>query len=368
MSQPVPFRADQVGSLLRPAALLEARKRHAAGEISDERLRALEDEAITTAVRRQGDSGIDVVTDGEFRRQDFRSGFVAAVDGFTMETWDMPWRSGEATTKIPSHTWIASTRLAQRSRLAAVESSFVRGLTAAPVKVTLIAPGFLVDRFWKDGVTDTFYSSREEFAAEVSAITRSEVEALLTEGVRYVQLDNPGYGRFLSEHSRGESPHGTAEAFERVLAADIAAVAGVSRPDGAVIGFHVCRGNQSSMWMGSGGYDPIAERLFAELPVDRFLLEFDDERSGGFAPLRFVPPSKAVVLGLVSSKTGSLESADSLRRRVDEAASIVSGDRLAISPQCGFASIAEGGNLLTEDEQYAKLRLVADVARAAWGA
>jgi 5-methyltetrahydropteroyltriglutamate--homocysteine methyltransferase len=280
-----------------------------------------------------------------------------------METWDMPWRSGSGMTKIPSHTWIATARLARHSRLAGAESSYLRGLASAPAKVTLIAPGFLVDRFWKDGVTSEFYSSREEFAASVAAITRAEVEALLAEGVRYVQLDNPGYGAFV-----GENPHGTPEAFSRMLAADTAAVAGVARPDGAVIGFHVCRGNQSSMWMGAGGYDPIAERLFEEVPVDRFLLEFDDERSGGFAPLRFVPPSKGVVLGLVSSKTGTLESADVLRRRIDEAASVMSGDRLAISPQCGFASVAEGGNLLTEDEQFAKLRLVASVARAAWGA
>jgi 5-methyltetrahydropteroyltriglutamate--homocysteine methyltransferase len=312
-------------------------------------------------MERQVSTGIEVITDGEFRRQDFRAGFVSAVDGFTMETWDMPWRSGDGMTKIPSHTWIATARLARRSRLASRESSYVRGLTSAPVKVTLIAPGFLVDRFWRDGVTSEYYSSREEFAAEVCAITRAEVEALFAEGVRYVQLDNPGYGAFL-----GSSPHGTPEAFERVLAADVAAVDGVTRPAGAVLGFHVCRGNQSSMWMGSGGYDPIAERLFAELPVDRFLLEFDDERSGGFSPLRFVPAAKGVVLGLVSSKTGALESVDSLLRRIEAASQFVSGDRLALSPQCGFASVAEGGNRLSEDEQYAKLRLVADVARAAW--
>lgn len=362
MTKAMPFRADHVGSLLRPPALLRARREHEAGSITSERLLAIEDEAVTAAVGRQEETGIGVVTDGEFRRRDFRSGFVQAVDGFTMQTWDMPWHSSEGTTKVPSHTWIATERLEQLERLAGGESAYVRGLASVPVKVTLIAPGFLVDRFWKDGVTDQFYDSREEFAAEVSAITKREVGSLLAEGVRYVQLDNPGYGAFL-----GDAPHGTPESFERVLAADTAAVAGVSRPEGTAIGFHVCRGNQSSMWMGSGGYDPIAERLFAELPVDRFLLEFDDERSGGFAPLRYVPESKGVVLGLVSSKTGALENPGDLRRRIDAAATYVSGDRLALSPQCGFASIAEGGNQLTETEQYAKLRLVAEVARAAWG-
>ena len=152
-----------------------------------------------------------------------------------------------------------------------------------------------------------------------------------------------------------------------MLATDIAAVAGVGRPPGVTIGFHVCRGNQSSMWMGEGDYEPIAERTFGSLPVDRFLLEYDDERAGGFAPLRFVPPGKTVVLGLVSSKTPAPEPGAELHRRIDEAARFLDLDRLALSPQCGFASIAEGGNLLTADEQFAKLALVAQTARAVWG-
>jgi 5-methyltetrahydropteroyltriglutamate--homocysteine methyltransferase len=355
------FRADHVGSLLRPTALLDARKHHEAGEITDEQLRVIEDEAITAAVRLQEESGIDVVTDGEFRRRDFRAGFVAAVDGLTMQTWDMPWQSEDGTTKLASHTWVATARLAQKGRIAAGEYAFVKGLTTAPVKVTLIAPGFLVDRFWKDGVTDKFYADRAEFAAEVAAITKAEIEALISEGVQYVQIDNPGYGRFLGAHA-GEHQ---AE-FERVLATDAAAVDGVARPYGVTIGFHICRGNQSSMWMGEGEYDPIAERVFTELPVDRFLLEYDDERSGGFEPLRYVPEGKTVVLGLVSSKTGALEDAGALRRRIDEAAAATKAD-LALSPQCGFASIADGGNLLTMEEELAKLRLVTDVARATWG-
>jgi methionine synthase II (cobalamin-independent) len=356
------FRADHVGSLLRPESLLAARRQHEAGELDDAGLRAAEDAAIGPAVARQLAAGIDVVTDGEFRRRDFRTGFVDAVDGFTMTTWDMPWRSGDGVTKMPSHTWVATGRLRPRGRLAAGEAAHLIGLTDAPVKVTLIAPGFLEDRFWKDGVTDQFYSSREEFAAEVAAITKAEIEALIADGVRYIQLDNPGYGAFLGRHA-----HGDPAAFERMLATDIAAVAGVERPPGVTIGFHVCRGNQSSKWMGEGDYEPIAERTFGSLPVDRFLLEYDDERAGGFAPLRFVPSGKVVVLGLVSSKTADPEPRDELRRRIDEAAKYLDLDRLALSPQCGFASVAEGGNLLSEDEQYAKLALVADVARAVWG-
>jgi 5-methyltetrahydropteroyltriglutamate--homocysteine methyltransferase len=356
------FRADHVGSMLRPEPLLAARRRREAGEITAADLRAAEDAAITAAVRAQEAAGVDVVTDGEFRRRDFRTGFVDAVDGLSMRTWNMPWHSGEGVTRLPSHTWVVTGRLRQRGRLAAGEAAFTRGLTAAPVKVTLIAPGFLADKFWKDGETDQVYGSRDELAAEMAAITRREIEALIAEGVSYVQLDNPGYGSYLGAHAGAD-----VTGFERVLATDIAAVAGIERPAGVTIGMHVCRGNQASMWMGEGDYSPIAEQLFSRLPVDRFLLEYDDDRAGGFEPLRFVPSGAVVVLGLVSSKTGELESADALRRRIDEAAKFTDHGDLALSPQCGFASIAEGGNLLTAEQEFAKLKLVADVARATWG-
>jgi 5-methyltetrahydropteroyltriglutamate--homocysteine methyltransferase len=356
------YRGDHIGSLLRPETLLAARRGHDAGEVSDADLRETEDQAITIAVRGQEASGIGVLTDGEFRRRDFRSGFAQAVDGIEMSAWDMPWHSAAGTTRLRSIAFTATGRLRQRERLAGGEVAFVRSLSDMPVKATLIAPGFLADRFWKDGVTDAVYSSREEFAAEVAAITRAEIEALIAEGVRYIQLDNPGYGAYLGSHA-GHDPAG----FQRVLGADIAAVAGIDRPDGVVIGLHVCRGNQSSKWMGEGDYEPVAEELFSRLPVDRLLLEYDDERAGGFAPLRFVPRGTVTVLGLVSSKTGVPEPADTLRARIDEAAKYAGHEDLALSPQCGFASIAEGGNLLTEAEQYAKLALVADVARAVWG-
>ena len=354
------FRADHVGSLLRPASLLEARRRREAGTLGAENLRAVEDEALAAAVKGQQEAGVDVVTDGEFRRRDFRTGFVEAVDGLQMRSWDMPWHASDGVTRLRSHTWVVTGRLRQRERLAAGEAAYVRGLTSAPVKVTLIAPGFLADRFWQDGVTEQAYSSREELAAEVAAITRAEIEALIAEGVRYVQLDNPGYGRFVGGH-------GSSDGFGLMVDTDAAAVAGLARPAGVTIGLHVCRGNQASMWMSEGDYAPIAERLFGTVQVDRFLLEYDDERAGGFGPLRYVPSGRTVVLGLVTSKSPVLEPVDELRRRVDAAAALVDLDCLALSPQCGFASVAEGGNLLTEDEQFAKLRLVAETARVIWG-
>jgi 5-methyltetrahydropteroyltriglutamate--homocysteine methyltransferase len=361
-SATVMFRADQVGSLLRPEPLLEARRRRDAGTIGAAELRPVEDEAIAAAVARQQDTGIDVITDGEFRRRDFRTGFVEAVDGIQMRAWDMPWHTSQGVTKLRNNAFAITERLKQRSRLAAAEAAYLQSLTSAPVKVTLIAPGFLAERFWQDGVTDQVYDSREELAAEVAAITRAEIEALIAEGVSYVQLDNPGYSAFL-----GADGHGQQAAFERMVETDAAAVAGVDHPEGATIGLHVCRGNQSSMWMTEGGYQPIAERLFASVSVDRFLLEYDDDRAGGFEPLRLVPEGRIVVLGLVTSKSPTLEAMDELRRRIDQAAAFADLGRLALSPQCGFASVAEGGNLLTEDQQFAKLRLVTGAARATWG-
>jgi 5-methyltetrahydropteroyltriglutamate--homocysteine methyltransferase len=361
----VEFRADHVGSLLRPPSLLEARRLREAGQIDADVLRLAEDVAIADAATAQEDAGVDVVTDGEFRRGDFRTGFVDAVDGMTQQTWDMPWHTSQGAARLPSTTWVVTGRLRQRERLAGREAGYLLGLATAPVKVTLIAPGFLATRFWSDGETDRFYSSREELAADVAAITRAEVEALIADGVRYVQLDNPGYSAFLG--TRAAADPGSRAAFERMLGTDAAAVEGVARPPGVTIGMHVCRGNRSSMWMGSGDYEPVAEQLFGTLPVDRFLLEYDDQRAGGFEPLRFVPAGTGVVLGLVSSKLPGLEDADALARRIEAAAKFVSGDDLALSPQCGFASVAEGGNLLSAEEQFAKLRLVADVARAVWG-
>ena len=362
------FRADHVGSLLRPQSLLEARRRLEAGMIEADELREVEDEMIAAAVKMQKDAGIDIITDGEFRRRDFRTGFVEAVEGISMRTIEMPWHTSGGVATLPSKQFVITGRLEQRRRLAEGEVSYLQSLTTAPIKVTLIAPGFLVERFWQDGATDEFYESREELAAEVAAITRAEIEALIAEGVRYVQLDNPGYSAYLGSHAR-ERGNGadTHAAFERMLKTDIAAVEGVERPRGVSIGVHVCRGNQSSMWLGEGDYEPIAEQLFQSLPVDRLLLEYDDERAGGFEPLRFVPRGRMVVLGLVSSKKPELESLEELQGRIDEAAKFIDIDNLALSPQCGFASVAEGGNRLTAADQFNKLQLVSDSALATWG-
>ena len=363
------FRADQIGSLLRPARLLEARRRLDAGMIDAEELRVVENEEIAEAVKRQKAAGIDIITDGEFRRGDFRAGFADAVEGVETRMVEMPWKTDGGVVTMPSKQYLITGRLKQKRRMTEGDVAFLRTLTTAPLKVTLIAPGFLVDRFWVEGVTNEFYDSREELAAELAAITRAEIEALFAEGVQYVQLDNPGYGAFLGEYTRQRADGLTREqAFEQMLSTDVAALEGIERPHRTYsIGLHICRGNQASMWLGEGDYEPIAERMFNELPVERFLLEYDSDRAGGFEPLRFVPKGKMAVLGLVSSKSPEMETIDGLQQRIDEATQYVDWEFLALSPQCGFASVAEGGNELTAEQQYAKLQLVSDAALATWG-
>jgi 5-methyltetrahydropteroyltriglutamate--homocysteine methyltransferase len=364
------FRADHVGSLLRPQALLEARRRLDAGMIEADELREVEDDAIAGAVKLQKDAGVDVVTDGEFRRLDFRTGFVDAFEGVEMGVVQLPWHDADGTTKtVASRQFTITGKLEQKRRITEGDVAYLRSLTSSPLKVTLIAPSFLMSRFWQDGVTDRVYGSREELGEELAQITRREIEGLFAEGVHYVQLDNPGYAAFLDAGSRdhlrtaGNDPEA---AFRKMVAVDTAAVAGIERPKQASIGLHVCRGNNASMWLAQGAYDPIAEELFG-IPVDRFLLEYDDERSGSFDALQYVPEGKMVVLGLVSSKRPELESLDDLQARIDAAAEHVDIDFLALSPQCGFASISDGGNRMTQEQEFRKLQLVADAALATWG-
>lgn len=355
------FHADHVGSLLRPQGLLEARRRVEAGMIEPEELRQVENEAITAAYRLQKDAGLTVFTDGEFRRSDFRSGFMDAVDGFQQEIVESEWHGPDGVQTLPTVQWVVADRLRQHRRITEGDVAFMRTLTAGGhLKFTLIAPGFLAERYWKDGVTDKVYESREELGAEITAIVRNEIEALFAEGVIYVQLDNPSYTMYTNTNGGGES-------FRRMLSADAAAVDGVERPGGALIALHVCRGNRASMWRSEGDYEPIAEELFSSLPVDRFVLEFNEQRSGDLDCLRFMPQGKTVALGLVDSKSPALEDIDALQQRIDRAATFVPIDDLALCPMCGFASVAANGNKLTPEDEFKKLRLVADTAIATWG-
>jgi 5-methyltetrahydropteroyltriglutamate--homocysteine methyltransferase len=371
------LRAEQVGSLLRPPELLAARAAFADGRLDLPSLRAKEDEAIRAAVSRQREIGLDVLADGEMRRYSWLTGMADSVDGFipdsVMLEWHGPGGGPEKTTAK-----IVGARLRKRQMLTADEVPLIQSLTRppttghqppmAPFKVTVPAPSNFVPTGFKPGVTDRFYEDRDALLADLVAIVREEIAWLIGQGVTYVQLDAPFYSHYLDpQHRAAMKMSGTdpdAE-FDAAVAGDNASFAGLAR-DGVTIAVHICRGNSRSRWYTEGGYDAIGEKLFSRLDVDRFLLEYDTERSGGFEPLRLMPRGKDVVLGLITTIDPALEHEDDVRRRIEQAARYMPLDNLAISPQCGFASIA-AGNLLSEDDQWKKLELVVAVARQTWG-
>jgi 5-methyltetrahydropteroyltriglutamate--homocysteine methyltransferase len=358
------FRADHVGSLLRPAALVDARHAHA----PPDELRALEDHHVLQVLARQREVGLDVVTDGELRRANFMSDLTDAVDGF--DTSDILPRAWQGTgAQVSSVTGIVVGKLVQRRALTEAELPFLRAHANGPCKLTLPSATQFPAIAYKRGITDKVYPTHSELLWEIGEIIKREMSLLADAGVDYLQIDAPRYSYYIdpkwrawltSEHSIDPDV-----ALDEAIRVDNACF-DAARRSGVTVGIHLCRGNNRSHWYAEGGYDAIAEKLFGELRVDRFLLEYDDPRSGSFEPLRFVPRGKWVVLGLVSSKLAALESPYELRRRIDEAAQYVPLDELAISPQCGFASTMEG-NLVTEADQWAKLALVADTARAVWG-
>jgi 5-methyltetrahydropteroyltriglutamate--homocysteine methyltransferase len=378
------YRADHVGSLLRPPELLQARHDFADGRISREQLREVEDRSVLTALDLQRQVGINVLTDGEFRRHDWVGDFTASVDGYvTAEVpirfdWKLPEpvaATGQSTVRqalaeMPQQSGrVIGERLRLRHRLTEHEVPFVKQHAQGQVfKVTIPATSYVVARGWKPGITDKIYGSRWELAEDVARIMNSEIMAVAGEGVPYIQIDNahwPDYipaDRLAAWRAIGVDPE---KAIEEDVRADNLATRGLDRSR-VILANHICRGNAGSAWHTEGGYEPIAEKVLGGLDVDRFLLEYDSDRAGGFEPLRFVPKGKQVVLGLVTTKLPQLENQDDLLRRIDEAAKYVPMENLALSPQCGFASV-EQGNLLSWDEQRRKLELVVDTARRAWG-
>jgi 5-methyltetrahydropteroyltriglutamate--homocysteine methyltransferase len=362
-------RADHVGSLLRPAELLEARTAPA----PPERVRDIEDRHVRRVIARQRDLGLDVVTDGELRRRNFMSDLLDAVDGFdTGDAVSRAWSGTAVSAAAPSSvTGVAAARLRPRRRLTAHELPLLRDLAGGvPFKVTLPSANQFPAIAYKRGVTDRIYPDHSALLWDIVPIINAEITALAADGVPYVQIDAPRYSYYIDpkwrDYIRREMRVEPEAALQEAVRADNASLAGARRP-GVTLAIHLCRGNNRSQWYAEGGYDPIAERLFGGLDVDRFLLEYDDERSGTFEPLRFVPRGTTVVLGLVSSKRPPLEAKADLIRRITDAARFVPLDHLALSPQCGFASTMEG-NLLSEDDQWAKLRLVVETAREVWRA
>ena len=359
-----PYRADHVGSFLRPAELLKARQEGA----DPQRLRAMEDGHIQRVLARQKELGFEIFTDGELRRRNFMSDLIDAVEGF--DTGDAVARSwkGSGGVAVSSVTGVVTGKLRQRGRMTAHELAFLRRHSPGAIKITLPTANQFPAIAFKKGITDKVYRNHSALLWDIVPIVKAEIAALVSEGVQYVQIDAPRYSYYIDpkwrSYVKSEMGMEPDAALDEAIKADNASLADARRA-GTTFAIHLCRGNNRSQWYAEGGYDPIAEKLFGSLQVDRFLLEYDDARSGTFEPLRFVPKGKTVVLGLVSSKRPQLESKQDLIRRIKEAARYVPLENLALSPQCGFASTMEG-NLLTEDDQWAKLRLVVETAREVW--
>ena len=364
-----PFRADQVGSLLRPPDVLAARDACEQGVSSLEQLREVEDKAILQALEMFRSAGIEIYSDGELRRGSFLTGPADALQGFRpndesfLREWHGP-RGG----MIPTTVRVVAAKL-QARRFTGHEIAFLKQHSPGPFKITMPTPSMLGFGGFREGVTDQFYANSQELHQDLANIIRSEIQAAIDDGASYIQLDAPNYPMRFCDQSLhlqwSERAPELDKELDEALAADQACVQGIDRK-GAILAFHVCRGNNQSRWQADGGYEPIAEKMFSLLDVDRYLLEYDTDRAGSFEPLRFMPKGKSVVLGLVTTKEAPLESQDLLMQRIEEASRYVDMDDLALSPQCGFASVAQG-NLITSDDQKRKLELVVETARRMWG-
>ena len=360
-----PFRADHVGSLLRPQALKDAFRDFHAGRIDEPTFRVIQEDGIRQAVALQEAAGLSAITDGEFRRGSWFGGLLDAVSGLTTRDALFGFHDGQGG-RATFQTAYVESKLRRARGITTEEFGFVRGLTQRTPKVTMPAPTVLHFFRGNETVSRAAYPDLDEFWADVAGIYREELRDLAALGCRYVQLDEVPSAMLCDPEvraavaARGLDP-------ERLLEMYIGAMRAIvtDRPAGMVMALHLCRGNYKGRWMAAGGYEPVAERLFTGVPVDAFFLEYDSTRAGGFEPLRFVPEETTVVLGLVSTKSPQLESVDGLRRRLDEASRQVPLERLAISPQCGFAS-SVGGNPLTIEDERRKLERVVEVAELVW--
>jgi len=360
-----PFRADHVGSLLRPAALLAARADHAAGRMSREALRRIEDAAVREAVRMQEDIGLQGVTDGEFRRVDWLMDFkfgIGGVERLPAEAVHVPFKSEAGSvdwTFVPYRVG----RLQFKDTIFGADFAFLKSATKATPKLSIPSPSMMHYPGGR-GIDRAAYPDMEEFFADLVDVYVKEMAALARAGCRYLQMDDTSLAMLNDPARRAAIGEGAETDHLRYIKLFNAVLA--EKPRRTTVCVHLCRGNFRSAWLAEGSYDHVAEAMFSDLNVDGFFLEYDDERSGSFAPLRFVPKGRMVVLGLVTTKKAALESKDALKRRIDAAAKHVPLEQLCLSPQCGFASTAEG-NLLTLDDQIAKLRLVVETAQDVWG-
>jgi len=362
----LPHRAEHVGSLLRPRELKDAFRAHAEGRLDDEAFAAIEERAMRAAIALQEEVGLRTITDGEFRRAAWSAGFVWALDGLEPRDSSFEFRD-DAGDVIRWQTCYAVRPLRRRRGITTDEYAFVRAATRLTPKVTMPAPSFFHFFRGADCADRGVYPDLGEFWSDLVEIYRQELADLADLGATYVQIDEVPLAMLCDPEvrdrvrARGEEPEALIDTYVSTVNQVLE-----RRPSGMTVAMHLCRGNLRGHWMASGGYEAIAERLFGGIAVDAFFLEYDSPRAGGFEPLRFVPRDKIVVLGLVSSKSATLENKDDLRRRLDAASRFVPLERLALSPQCGFASTV-GGNPLSSDDQWAKLGRVVEVAREVWG-
>ena len=365
-----PFRADHVGSLLRPPGLLKARQNFAAGRASGEDLRAAEDGAIRDAVRMQEEVGLQSATDGEFRRASWHMDFIYELGGVekAQDNMSVQFRNAEGTIEFTPAALRVGERVGLRETIFADAFRFLsETVTTARPKLTIPSPSMVHYRGGRAAIDEKVYPDLEEFWEDLAAAYAEEIQALGDLGCTYLQLDDTSLA-YLNDPRQREhvaSLGGDAEHQHETYIRTINRVL-KDRPEGMAVTTHMCRGNFRSSWAAEGGYDFVAEVLFNELDVDGFFLEYDDARSGTFEPLRFVPEGKMVVLGLITTKRGDLESKDHLKRRIEEAGRHVPIEQLCLSPQCGFSSTVEG-NTLTREEQAAKLRLIVETAEEVWG-
>ncbi len=364
-----PFRADHVGSLLRPPALLEAREKRRKGEISAEDLRALEDDAIREVVKLQESVGLKAVTDGEFRRTLWHADFLLSFENvISVKTGaSATFRTAEGDIQRPLSAFHISGKVSRPKPIFVDHFKFVKSVAKETPKQTIPSPSILHFRAGRGGVDSKAYPDMQEFYADLSRVYAEEIADLAAAGCRYLQIDETNFAYLCDPAMRkeaqniGEDPDALPRTYAKIINDAVA-----SAPADMVKAIHLCRGNFEGAWVAEGGYEPVADVLFNQINVNGYFLEYDSERAGDFSPLRFVPKGKTVVLGLVTTKSGKLETKDDLKRRIEEAAKHCPIDQLALSPQCGFAS-GERGNKLTVEEEMKKLQLIVDVAQEVWG-
>ena len=367
-----PFRANHVGSLLRPPELRQAREKHEKGEISAAALREVEDRCIRDAVKMQEDIGMQGITDGEFRRTLWHADFLRQIEGVKVVEGLLPdsarhFQNPDADVQRSPTQFVVTGKLRHSHGIEVENFKFLASVTKQTAKQCIPSPSLVHFRTGRGGVDKTAYPEMGDFFADLAAVFRAEIAQLAAAGCTYLEIDDVNFAYLCDPKMRegarkiGEDPDKLPSLYANLINECIK-----ERPADMAVCTHLCRGNFRSAWVAEGGYDPVAEVLFNELKVDGYFLEFDTPRAGNFAPLRYMPKDKKLILGLVSSKTGELEKPEDLKRRIDEASKLVPLDQLGISPQCGFSSTVLG-NKLTLDDQIAKLRLVVEVAKDVWG-